>query len=158
MDHRISGRFAPNARPTIAANSFIDKANDVVNRLGVWSPSMGWELMSYSWLVDWAVNLGSSIENASAYSALSGRYKTDYAYLTTFVRMSKIHTSRSTTLITGSGTSRLRHNLIGGTQTQTVTITKDRRPVSPFGLGVNLQGLTTSQFATLVALGLARSK
>jgi hypothetical protein len=124
--------------------------------LGLWSPSMGYDLLAYSWLADWAINLGSSIENASAYSVQSGRYNIDYAWMTSFTRYSSVHTARDRQLITGSGTSRERHNLIGGMNTSTVTITKDRRAISPFGLGVNMDGLTTGQYAILTALGLAK--
>jgi hypothetical protein len=156
IDYRISARIVSNARPTRGANQFIDKANDVINRLGFWSPSMGWDLMSYSWLVDWSINLGSSLENAAFYGKAPGQKSIDYAYLTTFCRFSRTITSRASQGTSGSGLNTEQHNLIGGLVTNTSTIVKDRRRISPFGLGINMAGLTPSQWTTLTALGLSR--
>lgn len=156
-DYRINARISPRLRPTIGSNAFISKAQDVMERLGVWTPSMGWDLLHWSWLVDWVVHLGSAIDNSVAY-AHSGAWNIDYSYMTYVMRRLttlKNLPSSGITLNTAKFPTRDTYWSIGGTPWYTSEF-KCRRRISPFGLGVNLSGLSTYQFSILVALGLAR--
>jgi hypothetical protein len=156
IDYRISARFVTLARPTIANNNFIDKAYSTIQQLGLTGPATGWEITSWSWLVEWAINLGSSLENASYYGTQPGQNKIDYSYMTSYTRWQGIRKARELKKTTGSGSSRVTDSITSPV-TSTWTICKNRQRISPFGLGIQLPSLSAGQFATLVALGLARS-
>lgn len=152
MDHKLSSRFVAVARPTRAANYFVDKAADAIQNLGLWTPSLGWDLLPWSWLVDWSVALGSGLTNATYYGSQPGQYNIDYAYITTVSRLN----TRVSNIKPLAPTKYYRTEMSGGTALAS-SIWKERQRASPYGLWVDLTGLSASQFAILVALGLAHS-
>jgi hypothetical protein len=156
QDYRLSSRLGGLARPTYSSNGFIDQAMHVMQGLGfVRDPKALWELTPFSWLVDWAVNIGSALENASYYSPQVGGRAIDYAYVTTKTVVALTHD------FAGWGTigSSFKEYRVIDPQSLLTTVTKERRRVSPFGgVGVDLSGLTSGQFSILVALGMARKR
>lgn len=126
------------------------------------SPSLVYEVLPWSWLVDWFTNFGDVINNISK-NGIADLYA-DYAYTMRHYRrdivvtewpvvrwgygtlnkggvledQSHRHTSQA------SFTSRVRHE------------EKSRIAASPFGFGLQLTDLSTRQLAILTALGLSR--
>lgn len=151
LDLRLSTRHTPAARPGIGSNNFISRAGEALNELGLWTPSLGWDLMPYSWLVDWAIHLGTSINNASYYGTQS-LYPVDYAWATTVLRVdTQVNIPSMHYYNSGRGE---RWEFRGSPMSTSVA--KYRESATPFGFGLDLSGLTSGQVAILVALGLAR--
>lgn len=154
-DYHLSARFAGLARPSRAADRFNDQALAFMGSLGlIGSPSDAWELAPFSWLVDWAVNIGSGLENASNYLPSHGGRAIDYAYVTTKNVYSVEEKVQSLVPFTGVVYSSSVTNDRGVSTTTSLV----RRRVSPFGVGIDLGDLSGSQMAILVALGLAKSR
>lgn len=108
------------------------------------SPRVVWELMPWSWLVDWASNAGDVVSNLSDSDYLVQRY----GYV---MRHKKSQTEYSLAgAVTADGKS------FGCSQTY-VTESKQRMAAdSPYGFGVFLPNLSGKQTAILAALGLSR--
>jgi len=104
-----------------------------------------YELMPWSWLVDWVVPVGQIIDNLVNDSA--DNLVADYAYI-------MAHLSQNDQEVTQG-------KLVGGPpfscSYSRLTETKQRRYASPYGFGVSLTALRPAQLAILAALGLTRS-
>lgn len=107
--------------------------------------STAWNLVPYSWLIDWFSNVGDVIQNVS-YLGKDGLHIV-YAY------------------IMCETTVRIDDTLVGthsgypiSTSCSVVTTTKQRLRATPFGFGVSPLALTAKQGAILTALGLSRSR
>lgn len=150
-DLKISTRIVPIARPTRGANQFVDEVQDKLELLGIWKPSLGWDLLPYSWLIDWYVNLGASLNNAFTFGNEPGMARVDYAWGT-----SKMTVLEEYDLPQGwyNVSSTVRRGITGSASA--ITVVKNRIPISPFGFGMDLSGLNPSQVAILVALGLVK--
>ncbi len=148
-DIRLSARIVPLARPGAGANAFIDQAQEKIQQLGIWYPALGWDLLPYSWLIDWVTNLGASITNAQSYGNKPGQNLIDYAYATslTTVYCEGFPNKRGWT---NAGLTS--EYLFTGTA-KTVSTVKTRFAISPYGPGINLPALNPGQIASLVALG-----
>jgi len=147
----ISARLFPIARPTRGANRFTDEVEDKLQLLGAWTPSLGWDLLPYSWLVDWFIHLGDSINNAFFYGSRPGMTNIDYAYATSVTRtLEEVHFTAGWHDI-GTTTRRRQSGV-----PQALTVVKHRVPISPFGLGIDLSQLSADQVQILMALGLAK--
>lgn len=153
MSHSINARFNNGARPTRKQYGFYDKAMELLFNLGLDDPALGWNVTKFSWLTDWAVDIGGSLQIASNFSQQTGRYPMDYATLST----------KSTTVLmsnpTGprlfySGTTYWSETTPG----VSVCFVFDRQNLSPFRPGVSLTSLNGFQYSILVALGLAKSR
>lgn len=145
-DLRLSARLTPVARPTIKSKDFVSQAGDVLLKLGAWYPGLGWDLLPYSWLVDWFVHLGQAIDRVATYGSKPGQTNVDYAWCN----------QRSVYTVTGHFS-----NLAGGTlvvrpTVMETTVTNHRFQGTPFGFGTTYSGLNAWQVSILVALGLAR--
>lgn len=153
-DIRLSTRLVPFARPGLGANKYVDQAEEKLLQLGLWYPALGWDLLPFSWLVDWATSLGSSLTNAYKYGSKPGQVNIDYAWATSCLTVNSVGGFHS------QGWKRL------GTYTDIYTsgaatstsVSKTRFPATPFGFGLDLSALNASQVSILVALGLARSR
>lgn len=151
-DTRLSARFT-RARASDSANSFADRGLEILQELGVGYPSLAWDIIPYSFLVDWVVSIGKGIDNYSTYSRANGSFLTDYAYATT-----KVIASRSVDAGIDVFRTATRQTVHSWTYAQQSTISTIRTAATPFGFGVTLPTLSASQYAILVALGLARSR
>lgn len=105
-----------------------------------------WSLTPWSWLVDWHVNIGDNISNASALA--SDGLVLQYGYL--MVEDLQEHRITIEGPRTLSGTS-------GPWTTSFTRVTKRRFKATPFGFGRNPAGFTARQWSILGALGLSKS-
>lgn len=113
------------------------------------SPREVYQLMPWSWLIDYFVDLGQFVDAVSP--GVADRLAADYCYI--------METETYTGTVQGSGTVRTSSD----GQTEVVrssnfrrTNSKVRHEGSPFGWGVNPNNLSLSQQAILGALGLSR--
>jgi hypothetical protein len=152
-DYAFSSKYSSLAKPNSKNIGFAEQAEETLRRLGLVTddPRIFWELTSWSWLVDWALTIGASITNASLYSPSKGKYNVDYAYLTT--QLTERTTARAT--LRGSTLQRSCRVLSDGL---VISNTRTRDRATPFGFGTQMASLSSSQFAILVALGLARAR
>jgi hypothetical protein len=155
-DYHLTSKYTGLAKASRRANSFSDQAMDVSKRLGlVDDPQMLWDLTPYSWLVDWFTTMGDSISNANVYSPLRGKYNVDYAYLTS-QRVQAVETVLLRKI--GTPPAYTFEASLKNTKSFVNTTTRWRDRATPFGFGTQLGSLSASQFAILVALGLAQSR
>lgn len=153
-NYHLSSRLSALARPTSKTIGFAEKAEEILQRLGfVTSLAEVWELVPYSWLIDWVSNIGASIHNANVYSPTTGKYTLDYAYVSTHSTRSVMHSVRSATMNNKSSDDTF---VFERAASFFSSVTKSRDRATPFGFGTQLGSLSTSQFAILVALGLAK--
>lgn len=149
-DSRLVCKYSK-VQPTGRAQKFYDEAVEILNRYGV-NQRLAWDLIPYSWLVDWFGNIGSSIEAAAAFNPTNGRYLTTYSWST-----------RKTTYLSVCPPFS-RSIWAGRPDRETVSagwcnvVIKERLPVSPFGPNFALPSLSPYQWSILVSLGLARLK
>lgn len=156
-DLDISLRATAAGRPSVGTLDFMSRAPDVIQKLGLWYPSLGWDLIPYSWLVDWVLHLGSAIDNAS-FLGKQGVYPVDYAYGTfKAVHVSYYNFFAPSPIWSGSpwGTVDQSESDSVGTA---VTTSLYRTRINPFGFAVDGSPLTTTQKAILIALGLAKKR
>jgi len=155
-DYHLSSKYVGLAKAGRRAESFSDQAMDVALRLGlVGDPEMLWDLTPYSWLVDWFSTMGESISNAQVYAPLTGRYTSDYAYMTTkHVVSTEGHLLRRTS----TPAPYERGHSVTASSSSLSSVVKWRARATPFGFGTQLGSLTAGQFAILVALGLAKTR
>lgn len=135
--------------PTNAANAHWDTALRELRKLGL-NEKLTWDLIPWSWLIDWSGFIGSSIENAAAFNLRTGRYASQYMWAT----------RRTTSLVlapdfeSGKGTSFHQKSARCWISARVV----HRYPVSPFGLDFTLPSLSAYQWSILIALGFASKR
>lgn len=114
------------------------------------TPETVWELMPWSWLIDWFSNVGDVISNISAHAI--DNMAADYAYVMreNTWRWSTVTTSYLATFPDGAP-------ITASASFERFLETKTRISGSPFGFGLQLRDLSGSQLAILAALGLSRS-
>jgi hypothetical protein len=107
------------------------------------SPSAVWELMPWSWLVDWFTNAGNVIDNITA--QVFDRLMSRYAYV---MCLSNKFAFNQTTI----------HLKAGDIQCNWVQkiVSKRREEASPYGFGLTSGDLTVRQQLILAAVGLTR--
>lgn len=115
------------------------------------TPSTAWELIPWSWLVDWFGNIGHVIANIvnNSYDQLVAKW----AYvMRTRKRIITYDQTQPWLIGDGSGqpgpTSRCRTTLVG--------VCKERAVASPYGFGFDWPDFTDRQTAILTALGILR--
>lgn len=133
VDTVIKAKFAK-AKPGRLANTYLDQALLNIRKLG-FNEKLAWDLIPFSWLVDWSGNIGASIENAAAFNHSSGRYLSQYMWGTTKV----VATSSA-----GGGWSQITH--------------LKRSQISPFGLNFSVPNMNGYQWSILTALGFSNLK
>lgn len=146
-DYRHVAKFTK-ARPSAQAQSFYDEAQAVLRRLG-YSERLTWDLIPWSWLVDWSGNIGNSIENAAAYNAYSGRFATVYSWVTrytSYYAQVEAYTSKNS------------YSTETVPRTFRSALAKERYQVSPFGPSFTMPSLSAYQWSILTSLGLAKIK
>lgn len=106
--------------------------------------SLIWELMPWSWLIDWIVPIGPMIDNLVNDQA--DHLVADYAYI-----MGRSVT-KTHTVVRG----RLANSPPFITSLQIIDTTKQRAVASPYGFGYSFSGFNPKQLAILAALGVSR--
>jgi hypothetical protein len=152
FDTRLSTRMVPIARPTVGALSFLDQVDDKLEQVGLWYPALGWDLLPYSWLADWAVHLGTSIDNGLRFGNEPGLVKIDYAWATTVYRVLTEVEFGKNSWQQGANV----YKAVG--HPKTLSVFKFRHGATPYGFGLDLSGLTSTQISVLVALGLVKRR
>jgi hypothetical protein len=112
------------------------------------SPSLLWELLPWTWLIDWFVNIGDVLSNMSDQAAEN--LVADYGYVMSNVRYDYTVHEKSTVL-TSTGNQVLHANSVFYKEL------KRRSYASPFGFGLTPDSLSGKQMAILGAVGLSRN-
>jgi len=113
------------------------------------SPEVIWNLAPWSWAIDWFVDIGSVMQNAS----MSGN---DGAVM--YYGYTMCHTGFTEEHVAGPHPSMGSLGPVAGSLTRLVTSEqKRRRSGSPFGFGVNQSSLSARQIAIMAALGLSKT-
>ncbi|DAD52118.1 maturation protein [ssRNA phage Zoerhiza.1_8] len=103
-----------------------------------------YELMPWSWLIDWAVPLGPMLENF--FNDSLDNLVADYAYVS----------AHQNTTENVKVTSVLNDGRIIGPMSEQVIETKQRYAASPYGFGILLSDLSLKRLAILASLGLTK--
>jgi hypothetical protein len=107
-------------------------------------PSLYYELMPWSWLLDWVVPLGPMIDNLVNDS--TDQLVAQYAYVMAHSRATEVR--------------RVATAVIGGRRVDfastKMTETKQRFGASPYGFGIDMSSLSGRQLGVLAALGLQK--
>lgn len=116
------------------------------------NPRLVYELLPWSWLIDWFTSTGYTISNWVSNKGDS--FAADYAYV-----MGSIDLINRTTYVGHLGNT----NLGGWGGTSTIRSTEEyiqsyrgRFSATPYGFGLNPSSFTAKQWAILVALGITR--
>lgn len=119
------------------------------------TPELIWEIIPWSWLIDWFTNVGDVISNFSpnavGYSAL----------VDSCVMRSVIETtiySSNTIVNKPAGSSFWTSGEFNHSSTDKIEIKTRTGTGNPFGLNVQLPSLSTFQLSILAALGISRGK
>lgn len=107
------------------------------------SPELVWELIPWSWLIDWCSNVGDVIANIS--NSLLYGLCAKYAYVMC-TKEQEVSSSHYTTFVVGT---------YGSTWKARLT-SKYRVQASPFGFGLSSGDFSAWQWSILSALGLSR--
>jgi hypothetical protein len=109
------------------------------------NPEVVWNLTPWSWVVDWFVDLGQIMSNASRLS--EDGLVLRYGYLMSHTVDEDLRTA-------------VNARFSGGDISPVTTIarreTKERVKATPFGFGLNTLDFTAKQWAILYALGLTK--
>lgn len=106
-----------------------------------------WNLIPWSWLVDWFVNVGPVLSNLVNYAKYGLVMPYGYMMEESIVKYQYTFSPSSSSSFP-----------VKGTQLEIVDHTKQRVQASPFGFGVTWDGFSPGQVAILAALGLSRSR
>jgi hypothetical protein len=123
------------------------------------SPSLLYEILPWSWLIDWFLNVGDVLANLSR--AFAQNQVVDYAYVMRHFKRETTYTVRTAPLIRTTNADPLSVNGYYPAQTFTTVVveeSKERVVSTPFGFGVTTSGLSAQQVAILTALDLSRGK
>lgn len=112
------------------------------------SPDALWNLMPWSWAIDWETNIGDVLTNLSNFTA--DGLVMHYGYL---MRKSVSRDCREAIVTTAAGKGYTQsHHLWGVLEHHR----KERFRASPWGFGLTIESLTPRQVSILAALGISR--
>ncbi len=149
-DFRFSAKYHRGARPNSQERGYLERAMELLG-LEV-TPAVLWELTPWTWLLDWATNLGSVASNITMLNW--SNVLLDYAYLTCVVKTtSSVSVKLSSSLISANTTVNGTYFGLGFE-----SIEKVREQASPFGFSVSWDGLNPFQLSILAALGMSRGR
>jgi len=110
------------------------------------TPSTLWELLPWSWMIDWFTNVGDVIQNMSTNAAEN--LVAEYAYV--MRHYTSVYNVTQTMPVAGSPGSL-------SVESQVFREVKQRTTANPYGFGMTFSGLSGRQMLILSALGLSRS-
>lgn len=147
----FKGQFVYSAHK---GNTFLDRIDEYEQKANVLlgtrvTPEVLWNLAPWSWLLDWWLNIGDILSNAS-YLSTDGLVM-KYGYL-----MAK-HTSSRTYYIPGDDYAFTGGGSLGTVSATFTRVTKERFRATPYGFGLSAGSFTPYQWAILGALGLTKS-
>ena len=121
------------------------------------SPSVVYEVLPWSWLIDWFSNLGDIVQQVAGHGV--GTYTLDYCYLMRKHSQTTYYAVENAARPGWSAYPPAYKAVRIGPREYSVSIkkeTKERIAATPFGFGLTLNSLSASQWAILTALGLSR--
>lgn len=144
----FEGAFTYHFVPPVSGDQWDRLVKGALHVLGLrLSVSTFWDLMPWSWLIDWHVNAGdiiTNVTNAQQYGQVM-----PYGYM-----MEKTIVRTEYTL-TGPA---FKPTIPGGPfSLVTLDVTKKRIQASPYGFGVSWDGYSPYQLSVLAALGITRA-
>jgi len=110
------------------------------------TPEVLWELVPWSWAIDWFANVGDLVKNVHNLSSDGLVMRYGYIMEHSMVRDTYIHV----------GPTGFKDPKVVCEPYTFVTETKLRRRATPFGFGLDLSSLTGQQKSILAALGMSR--
>jgi hypothetical protein len=119
------------------------------------TPELLWELMPWSWLIDWTANVGAVIGNFSA--SVLDNLTSAYSYI--MLRKMETTTASATydiSLMTNPMVGYEKHS--GSSSVTMVKESKTRVVANPYGFDSDFASLNAKQVAILTALGLTKVK
>lgn len=111
------------------------------------TPKAAWNLLPFSWLVDWFVNVGAFFENADAMNHYG--LVMPYGYV---MAESKLVTTTTYDFPSNSGQK------LGSISSSVTAIRQQRRRATPYGFGLKDVDFNPVQMSILAALGLSAGK
>lgn len=120
------------------------------------NPAVLYELMPWSWLIDWFSNVGEVIQYELGPSL--GQFVLDYCYLMRSTKREIKYNSQPTKGSYGQSGGKHTYRSFPGFSALEVFETKERIVATPFGFGLKLTDLSSRQLAILSALGLSKQK
>lgn len=134
--------------PLPSDGQFARTAVEMNRKLGIWYPSLLWDLTPWTWLIDWALHLGKSIDGT--YAVSNSDYRPAYAWATV----------RNTISCHGRfGTFETPDIWLESNYFQVASKSLCRYPVQVTGVvKPSFSALSSAQKAILAALGLSHIK
>jgi hypothetical protein len=111
------------------------------------TPELLWEVIPWSWLIDWFTNVGDVIANFSANAA--GDLTLEYGYQM-YERINRLGHDCKFTIKTNAGPKTLTSGVVRE------NIVRARGGASPFGFSITPTDLSSRQLGILTALGVSR--
>jgi len=119
------------------------------------TPEVVWNLLPWSWLADWFGNVGDVMSNLSS-NAVDG-LTAEYAYVmrTVETRTQKFATASWSGLGSPTGSTYIPAGSASATSEE-YSVSKVRTGGSPFGFGIQYDGLSAYQLGVAAAFGISR--
>jgi len=150
-DYRFTARYHQGAVPNATENGYLDRATHL---LGLeLTPDVLWQLTPWTWLLDWASNLGAVSQNLTDLNW--SNVLLDYAYLTYKVK------TESATALWSSGRwtqGDFVFEIPSTLFSRATSVETIREQASPFGFSAGWSGLSPFQLSILAALGMSRGR
>lgn len=109
------------------------------------TPETLWNLAPWSWAIDWFTNVGDVLSNISAFNF--DHLVMKYGYIMCHQQVKRLRSWPGTAIQGG---------VAGGGTWEAVAYRKIRRQATPYGFGLNLDGLSAYQWSILAALGMTK--
>lgn len=148
VKYTFSGCYTYYFDPGLTTWGKLKRAEQVANKLfGTRvTPLVAWNLMPWSWFVDWNSNAGDVISNVSA--LMTDGLVIRYAYIMAETTIEDTYTLSDAKIRSGSL----------GILSQTFgTTIKQRLKATPYGFGLNIDDFTSRQWSILGALGISKA-
>lgn len=144
-------RLTVSAGQRVNADTGFYNEDNLVRELGAWTPSLGWDLLPWSWFVDWFANISRAMKTNHFYRERPVSYA--YAtYRSTVTFIAPAHTSNGWVT---QGDRRAKYSLSGYAKSVVYT---ERRRVDPFTGQLLAVGLRPDAYKTSIMLGLGLAK
>jgi len=142
----FSGSFTYSATQASSLGRCLGLESEVDKLYGLTlTPDVLWELVPWSWAIDWFSNAGDVIHNATSLGA-SGLVMR-YGYIMEETSIKDTYSMPSTGITGVEGAPPDCH---------ITHVIKRRREANPFGFGLSWEGLSPTQLAIIAALGITR--
>lgn len=118
------------------------------------TPQLMWQIMPWSWLINWSVDVESLIHNLT--SQTNDNLVSNGAWLMRLTETTNSSSVTETVKVINQIDSTTRRTYVISAACENVLTTKTRIAASPFGFGVSLPDLNSWRVSILSALGLSK--